>query len=440
MRRLGNHGQRVAKLMRGSSGALLANTGARVGALVSLALATLLVAWTTGPAGVGIYTLARVIPGLVGVVMAAGLPGAIAYFLAGSDRQDRRLPLTVVAMALAGGVAGTALWTAGSPLLKQLFFTKLSLGLVLLTGVTVLTQLLVATAKSCSQGSDDMRGANRTILNEELMFLPAYGLLWAIGIHGYTAAIAGLLLADVAAFVPAWWRLARRNFFSGAARPSLEVARRVAGYGLRQQVGGVVLLLNLRLDFIILSMLTGPAVLGIYAVASKFAELIKVPGMALQYVLYPQYAKDGLPKAAARVRRILPKVALFSVCGVIPLAIGASFVIPFAYGSDFEPAVLPAQIILLGLVLEGVTGVISGFLYGVGRPGLNSCAMGAGLAVTLVLDVILIPPFGASGAAAASAVAYLVTTAALYVSFLWVNRSEPVIGPDPGALSRAEAR
>jgi O-antigen/teichoic acid export membrane protein len=436
---LGQEVSSVKRLARGTSGVLMANVGARIGALVSLALATLLVAWSGGPTAVGIYTLARVVPGLVGVVMACGLPGAVPYFLSGPDRDDRRVPLTLVAITLCGGLAGTALWAAASPLLGKLLFPDLSPALVLLIGATVTTQVLVAAAKASSQGSDDLPGANLVILNEELLFLPAYGLLWAAGVRGYEAAILGLLLADVATFVPAWWRLARRGFFKAAGRPSLPVARRIASYGMRAQLGGVIFLLNLRLDFILISVLTGPAVLGIYAVASKFAELVKVPGMALTYVLYPRYAKEGTETATATARRLLPRAALAMGAGVIPLALAAGLIIPVAYGSAFEPAVVPAQLILLGLCLEGVSGVTTGYLYGVGRPGLNSWAMAAGLAVTVGLDLILIPAHGAVGAAIASAAAYMTTSLALLWFFYSVGRSDSRSSWSSGRLSGAAA-
>lgn len=430
---------RVKRVAHGTPGVLMANVGARVGALVSLGLATLFVAWAGGPTAVGIYALARVVPGLVGVIMACGLPGAVPYFLSGPDRDDRAMPLTLVGMALAGGIAGTAVWAVASPLLGKWLFPELSLALVLLVGATVLTQLLVAAAKSCSQGSEDLPGANLVILNEELLFLPAYGLLLVAGVHGYEAAILGLLLADVATFVPAWLRLARRGFFEHASRPSATAARRVASYGMRAQLGGVIFLLNLRLDFILISVMTGPAVLGIYAVASKFAELVKVPGMALTYVLYPRYAKDGGERATERARRILPRAAVATGLGVLPLALAAGPIIPFAYGSDFASAVTPAQLILLGLCLEGVSGVATGYLYGVGRPGLNSWAMAAGLAVTVALDLILIPKHGATGAAIASAAAYMTTSLALLWFFYSVGRSETISTWRAGRLSGAAA-
>ena len=73
-----------------------------------------------------------------------------------------------------------------------------------LGGLTVPTQLQVATVKSFCQGSDDLRGANWVILLEEFTFLPAYLVLLLLGVRGNVAIIASLLLADVATFVWAW--------------------------------------------------------------------------------------------------------------------------------------------------------------------------------------------------------------------------------------------
>ena len=188
-------------------------------------------------------------------------------------------------------------------------------------------------------------------------------------------------------------------------------------FGTRGQVGGVMSLLNLRLDFVLLSAFAGPAVLGVYAVASKFAELVRVFGMALQYVLYPKYANDG-SRAMGEARGLMVRVGLLSTITIVPLWITCGYVIPGFYGSAFNAAVMPTRIILLGLVLDGVGGVITAVFYGVGRPGLNSLAMGAGLAVTVVLDVLLIPRFSENGAAVASALAYT-TTGLVLIGFFW---------------------
>jgi O-antigen/teichoic acid export membrane protein len=369
-----------------------------------------------GPAVVGIYALLRVLPGLVGVLLSAGLPGAAAYFLAGPTRGDRSLPLTLVLMAAAGGAIGAALWAAGAAAIRDSLFRDLSIGLVAWAGLTVLTQLIVATAKSCSQGTDDLPGANRVIVFEELMFLPAYLALGAV-VHGMALVIGALLAADVLTGIAGWTRLARRGFFRGATAPRRSLAVRVAGYGLRGQLGGVLSLLNLRLDFAILDAIAGAAVLGPYAIASKFAELLRIPTVALTYVLYPSFARDPAATAARRARDLLVPAAVGVAVLAVPLAVAAAFLLPAVYGAEFRPAIVPAQILLVGLSAEGAAAVVSGFLYGVGRPGANSLAIGVGVVVTVVLDALLIPHHGAVGAAIASAVAYLSTCAALLLVF-----------------------
>lgn len=403
---------------------LAGNVGARLAALVTAAVTTFLVARVGGAAMVGVLALLRVLPGLVGVVVSCGLPGAVTYFRAGPHRDDTRLPLTIGAMAAVGGAAGAAGWLVSSPVLGRVLFPNLSPGIVALAGVIVLTKIFVATSKACLQGNDDLPGANRVIFAEELNFLPAYGLLWAAGFHGYPVLVTSLILADLATASFGWGRLWKRGFFTRASTPSVDLARRIAAYGIRGQIGGVMTLLNLRLDFVLLGVLTSPAVLGVYAVASKFAELVKVPGMALTYVLYPRFARDAA-ESAAKAREMIPKATLLTAGVVAPLW-GLTFLLPVIYGSSFKGAVVPAQIILLGLVFEGAAGVVSGFLYGTGRPGLNSWAMLAGLGVTVLLDLALIPPLGATGAAIASAAAY-VTIQVTLIWFFWsVRRAKPL--------------
>jgi O-antigen/teichoic acid export membrane protein len=421
----------------GTSGRVAGNVAARVGALVSLSAATFVVARQGGPAAVGIYALLRVFPSLIGVSISCGLPGATAYFLAGPDRANRKLSWTIATMALAGGCAGALVWVAAAPGLQRFLFQDLSTALVLAASVAVLTRVLVATAKSCSQGSGDLRGANRVIVTEELMFLPVYGALWLAGGRGLGMLVAALLLADVLTLSLAWARLVHRGFFRHAERPSVLLARRIAAYGWRAQIGGFVLLLNLRLDFVMISVITGPTVLGVYAIASKYAEFVKLLSLALTYVLYPKFASELASRAAQSARSLLPKAAGATAAAVVPLWIAAPYVIPAIYGSDFDGAVTPAKIILLGLVFDGVAGVITALLYGIGRPGLNSIAMGLGLVVTVGLDIALIPSLEATGAAIASAAAYAMTTAALIWFFIRIRRAERATAFEQPRLSSA---
>ena len=286
---------------------------------------------------------------------------------------------------------------------------------------------MLTVGKTALQGLNDRRGGDVVIAAEEVAFLPCFLGVWALGWHGLGGLAVALGLADAVVALEAWRRVSvgtgwRRAGFAPTpsgwwGRPRPQLAAEVVAYGTRAQVGGVVTLLNLRLDFALLGAMAGPAVLGTYAVASKYAELLRLPGTALTWVCYPKMAGEGPERAAQRASSLLLPALGLVAGATLPFLLLAGPVTRLLYGEQFTASVVPAQVLVVGMVLSGAAGVASGYLYGRGRPGLNSLGLGVGLVVTLLLDLALIPRFGALGAAAASTAAYLVGDACLLILF-----------------------
>jgi lipopolysaccharide/colanic/teichoic acid biosynthesis glycosyltransferase len=134
---------------------------------------------------------------------------------------------------------------------------------------------------------------------------------------------------------------------------------------------------------------------------------------AINYVLYPRFARLGAREATTEARRLLPQSAALTLLLTPILAVATYVALPLFYGKAFRGAVEPAEIIIIGLSIEGAAAVASAFLLGRGRPGLNSIGMGVGATITVTLDIILIPRYGALGGAITSAVTYLTTTMVL---------------------------
>ncbi|HTZ44841.1 MAG TPA: polysaccharide biosynthesis C-terminal domain-containing protein [Jatrophihabitans sp.] len=424
-------GRRSSALRR----VLAGNVAARLAALAALAAATVLVARVGGPDLVGGFTLLRVLPGLAGVLAAAGLPGAAPYFLSAPDASPAVRP-TLAALTVLGAVAGALAWLALSPVLHPVFFPHWALPVTVACAAAVFSQLFVAVGKAALQGTGDFRGANAAIVAEEASYLPVYLAAIPFG-RGMGGVLVALVVADLLVSLAIADRLRRRGFFGGWGRPDARLARAVYGYGTRGQLGGVMSLINLRLDVAILGAIAGPGVLGVYAIASKYAELLRLPGLAVTYVLYPVFSRRSPVAATERTRALLRPAFGLTVAAAIPLAAAAGLVLPALYGRSFHGAVVPTWILLAGLVGEGVTGLVTAYLYGIGRPGLNSAAIAVAMAVTVAGDLALIRPFGVTGAAVASAVAYLVTTVTVLVFFRGQARAVqagPV--PDPGTRPR----
>jgi O-antigen/teichoic acid export membrane protein len=388
----------------------VSNLGAQGGALLCLSVASLAVARLAGPAVLGEYALLRVLPWLTGVVVSLGLPVASAYFLAGERARDPRLRATLSAMALLASFLGAIAWLVGAPLMHGWLFAAVPPGLLAVMAATVATQLLTVWAKACCQGRADMFGANLVIVTEELWFLPAYAAALLLGGRGIVAVGAGMIAGGVLATVTALGRLAYTGYGLGRGTPTFALVKPIAAYGARGQLGNLLWLVNLRLDFLVLGALAGPAVLGVYAVATKFAELMRLPATAVNYVLYPRFARVRPAQASREATRLLPRALGLTVLAT-PLVAGVSVVaLPLLYGVEFRSAIVPTCLLLVGLSVEGAAAVSSAFLWGVGRPGANSWAMGIGVLITVTLDLLLIPGHGALGAAIASSAAYLVTT------------------------------
>lgn len=408
--------------------AVVDNMGARVVAMASVAVVTVIVARTGGAADVGLLALLRVLPGLAGVVAACGLPGAMGYFVAGADRANPRLWPTIYVVMAAGALGGTTVWLAATPLIRDHLMPNTSVAVVAVAGITVATQLPVAVGKACLQALDDTKGSNVVMAAEEAAFVPAFLAAMALGLRGGWLLVVSLLVADVVVAVGAWRRIATKARAQGmpmSGRPERDLGGRLVRFGLRSQVGGVVGLLNLRLDFVVLGAIAGPASVGIYAVASKYAELLRLPALALTWVAYPKVARAGAASFAPRLRRIVAPLLGLGVLSAGLLAVAAFPLFPLVYGQEFSAAAWPAAVIALGLFAEPAAGIGSAFLLGSGRPGLNSTILGVGLALTILLDLLLIPQHGAAGAAWASAAAYLLTDVLLIMVMWRLTRSRP---------------
>jgi lipopolysaccharide/colanic/teichoic acid biosynthesis glycosyltransferase len=406
---------RAGSASKSASGAtsrqVITNLGAQGGALACVSVASLLVARVGGPTVLGYYALLRVLPWLFGVIISCGLPTAAAYFMAGEHRKDRRARPTICLLAVLGaGISGLA-WMACAVPFQHVFFKQMPLALVLAMTISVVTSLWNVTAKACCQGSGDIAGANLLIVAEEFWFLPTYVTVRLVtGDGGMRLMVASMIVSGGLYTCTALVRLAGRGFFRGFELPSPRLAGQIVAFGARGQLGNMLWLMNLRFDFVLLGALAGPAVLGVYAVAAKFAELMRLVPTALNYVLYPRFARIGWAQATAEARRLLPRSTALTMVLTPLLAVATVIALPILYGQAYRGAIMPGEVIIIGLSVEGAAAVASAYLIGIGRPGLNSVGMGVGTIITVALDVILIPRLGAMGGAITSAVTYLSTT------------------------------
>jgi O-antigen/teichoic acid export membrane protein len=274
-----------------------------------------------------------------------------------------------------------------------------------------------------------MVGRERYEAYGAIQSLPNAGLLvFAVGLaaaFGITGAVAGFLAAQAAAALIAgvWaWRFAARVRAARAIsrRPaSPQPLRETFSFGLRSWGSDILQFLNYRIDLFILNAYAITADVGVYSVAVGVAQLgLVLPG-AFNTVLLPRTADlDAAVRTgevpASESDATVARAARHGVLIMLPTAAALAIMmllIPLLYGPRFEDSVLLGMILIPGIVGRGLSRVLNPITAG---RGYVRYPLYIGLITappTIGLYFLLIPGHEAGGAALASTLSYLVTTA-----------------------------
>ena len=381
------------------------------------ALAAMLVANVLGAKGAGVFALARVVPTVVAAVLGAGVTMSNAYLVGGRRFSIQAITEASMALALVIGFIGWGAWIAGGSFIHARFFSSLSETAVLLVGISIPLQMIRNYLNSVQQGLQTFTEANIVLLVEDvatlLLVLP---LLWGVQ-SGPTVIVFAAVGGSAVSCLASIWYLVKHGY-KPWPRLHRELSLEMMRFGLKGHIGRIANMLNWRLDVMILSMLAPVETVGYYAVATKVAETFRPLSAAFTFVLRPMIASLSVSEARAQGVALYRRVFALNLVLVFIMAFAGGPIIIRMFGPDFAAAVPAFQILLIGLAALGGAGVLNGYNVGIGRPEFNSYTALAGLVITVIGDVTLIPQYSLMGAAFTSSVAYTVKAAALTFLFL----------------------
>ncbi|MCU0222882.1 MAG: oligosaccharide flippase family protein [Acidobacteria bacterium] len=407
---------------------LLGAAGAAARYLNSILLARVL-----GSAGYGLFALASTVVNILAMPANMGLPVSSVHFVAASAaRRDwaglRWIVATSLRIVAVSSVAWAAVVVAAAPWGSRAIFDKEGLALPLIGLALSLPLLgLNAVAGGCLQGLKEIRAkvivekiAHPAIFSALLLALFAVPrgagrtLPWVLAAFFVAA-------AAVAALSGRW--LSRRM----AAVPPAEGPEPHRGRELFAFATPVMLLnlLNqfvLWSDVLVMGVYRSAAEIGVYHVATRLGTAVNMPTEALNTSLAPSYAgmhgrgdRSGLERAFHTSTRWI-----FSLSALIALVVVlAGRPLLRLFGAEFEAGHLPLALIALGQLASGSMGTNGMLLTMTGYPHINLANAAIVAAISLGLNALLVPAYGATGAAAAAA-ASLALINAVRCAEIWV--------------------
>jgi O-antigen/teichoic acid export membrane protein len=203
----------------------------------------------------------------------------------------------------------------------------------------------------------------------------------------------------------------------GLSRPSSRLLVEAVRFGSRAWVGSLARFLNFRTDQLLLGFLASEAALGVYAVAVNASEMLLYLPAATATALLPVAARTEAGLRAEQALRAFRGAALVTAAAALVAAVAGPILLPVVFGTAFEASVTPFLWLLPGALGFAAIAVFSNALVAASSPGFSSIGPFVALVLGIALDLVLIPRYGASGAAAASSAAFLAGGCAALIAF-----------------------
>jgi O-antigen/teichoic acid export membrane protein len=239
-------------------------------------------------------------------------------------------------------------------------------------------------------------------------------VLWSAGgLTVLNAALAWAAAESVRAI--AYLRQSMRGLALSRPDPGLLVE--AIRFGSRAWVGSLARFLNFRTDQLLMGFLASEAALGIYAVAVNASEVLLYLPAATATALLPAAARTEGGLRTEQALRAFRSTALVTAAAALVGALLGPVLLPLVCGEAFEGSVTAFLWLLPGALGFAAIAVFSYALVASSSPGLSSTGPLVALALGVALDLLLIPRFGASGAAAAASAAFLAGGCAALAAF-----------------------
>jgi O-antigen/teichoic acid export membrane protein len=259
--------------------------------------------------------------------------------------------------------------------------------------------------------------SNAAYLLAPIINVVVNGLFAVFGVLSVGSAVGVWLAGQGLEVVILAWYVQQR--LAGFGRPSLELALRALGFGLKAHVGRIMQIGNYRLDQWLLGAISGSRELGLYSVAVAWAEALWYLPTALSYVQRPDLVRATAEEARRRAAKVFRAAMVVTGASAVVMILAAPVLCVVIFGSEFRGSIDDLRVLVAGAFGMAALKLLGNALVARGRPGLQSAAIGAGFLLTVGLDILLIPPLGGLGAALASTLAY--TAAGIVVAIIFVR-------------------
>ncbi|OZF04419.1 flippase [Rhodococcus sp. 15-2388-1-1a] len=192
-------------------------------------------------------------------------------------------------------------------------------------------------------------------------------------------------------------------------------------------ISGGLAQVNLKIDIVIVSILSSVASVGIYSAATRISEAWSVLAMAMVTAAFPQLirsARTNIGHYGIELSALMRRLIWSAIGGALLVSILAPLIIGTLYGPDFSASSSVLSIHIFAGVFLFVRTAVSRWLIVEGLLIFSLWSHAAGASINIIANFILIPKIGINGAAWASVASYAVSS---IVFLAFTKRTRPML-------------
>jgi len=190
--------------------------------------------------------------------------------------------------------------------------------------------------------------------------------------------------------------------------PKLSMSKKVLSMSFAFFLAAIFVKVYSYVDSLILSKVVGDIAVGEYAVAYKLTYAFQFLPLAFVAALYPTMSAQAEDKLALK-QTLLSAFWYMALLG-FPIVFGlwsiAPEIIQAFYGAEFLNSILPLQILVFGLIPIFLDFPVGSLLNATNRHYIKTAVMGVTMIINVIMNLILIPNYGTSGASISALVSF----------------------------------
>jgi O-antigen/teichoic acid export membrane protein len=392
---------RWKQLAQGRSGAAATVQAILTALFLTLAniVTGVLTARMLGPDGRGEQLALTLWPALFAQLSTLGLPSALIYRLKTEPQEASRLFAAAISLGLLLGLTGMGIGMMVIPHQLAQYppeVIRAAQWLLLFTPTMLVALILSASLLA----RDELFLYNRVrILGALLLVMALAALAFLRGLtplHSACALVAYGLPGDIwmlwrqwRRFAPCWDQLPPRW-------------RSLLHFGLRSYGVDVLTVLAQTLDQFLILRLLAPKFVGLYVVAVSMSGILNIVHQSVVRVLYPKASGRSVAEVTQLTGRVTRLCLLLTgLAGGVLVWIGP-FLLRRLYGAEFDEASGVFRILVVAVVLNSAAWILGQAFLASGKPGALTALHGCGVVTSVLLMLLLVPPFGLLGAGVAA--------------------------------------